>query len=300
MSQKKTDRIFGIRAGYGEPPAAVDSVTRQRNVFRHQERRPTRLDSYRQDLKNYWRSFPKWGSISAANYAKKAVAVHSTTDEVILEWIQQASDETADKRHNNRRYPFFRRVTMTIDHSQQTKLSAFSRDISSSGIGLLHNVPVEPGPLSLTISTTRDRQIDVSTKIAWCQSCGVGWYFSGGRFTGLSVVNSASLLLPAMAEVDRRLKQRYPFFRPVTITIADSQGTKLPGFSRDISTSGIGLLHKTPLETQHAILTIPRKAHQPFDVRSEIMWCKPCGNGWYVNGGPFVRPMFEQLPDRLL
>ena len=99
---------------------------------------------------------------------------------------------------------------------------------------------------------------------------------------------------------DQRQTGRYPFFRPVTITPQDAAKTKLTAFIRDISPSGIGLLHNMRLETQRVTLTIPTIAGRSVDIKTEITWCKSCGEGWYASGGPFTRIWAERLPDLLL
>ncbi|HVU88938.1 MAG TPA: PilZ domain-containing protein [Pirellulales bacterium] len=85
------------------------------------------------------------------------------------------------------RYPFFRAVSITGPNGEH--YDAFSRDISASGIGLLHNVELPPGLVDIHISSARGYGLQVQTRIFWCQSCGEGWYISGGRFTSVPTVD---------------------------------------------------------------------------------------------------------------
>ena len=87
---------------------------------------------------------------------------------------------------------------------------------------------------------------------------------------------------------EQRAHTRQPFFGPVTIVVEENgKQSDYSCFSRDISPTGIGLLHNMPLECGEVTLTIQR---QSGDVRfrGEIMWCRPCGEGWYLSGARFI------------
>jgi len=88
-------------------------------------------------------------------------------------------------------------------------------------------------------------------------------------------------------QAERRCKVRYPFFRAVTL-IADADGHNLSAFTRDISRSGIGLLHNMRLPMGPATLAIPSEQCGLMRVRIDIVWCRPCGEGWYVSGAEFI------------
>ena len=94
---------------------------------------------------------------------------------------QARADDQMDRR-GAARYPFFRPATL---HSERTDLGphlAFTRELSTNGIGLLHNVPLEPGLYSVTIQTAPGQSYPFPTEILWCRPCGEGWHLSGGRF----------------------------------------------------------------------------------------------------------------------
>ena len=86
---------------------------------------------------------------------------------------------------------------------------------------------------------------------------------------------------------NRRFSRRYPFFQPVAVTTADDSLHEFSAFSRDISETGVGLLHIMPLalgrvqlkiETADGLRTFPAK----------IAWCRPAGDGWYMSGAEFI------------
>lgn len=89
---------------------------------------------------------------------------------------------------------------------------------------------------------------------------------------------------------ERRTAVREPFFRPVTLelTVAGKPQER-SCFSRDISPKGIGLLHNFSLEQgENVVLTIHSDCLGRIRVRSEIMWCTPAGEGWYLSGARFL------------
>ena len=87
---------------------------------------------------------------------------------------------------------------------------------------------------------------------------------------------------------EQRAHTRQPFFGPVTIVVQENgQQRNFSCFSRDISPSGMGLLHNMPLKLGRVTLVIPRES-AGIHLQSEIMWCQPCGEGWYLSGASFL------------
>jgi PilZ domain len=84
---------------------------------------------------------------------------------------------------------------------------------------------------------------------------------------------------------ESRSKARYPFFRPVSIRI---NGENYPAFSREFSEAGIGLLHSVKLKLGEVKVTIPTEQGYSVSIRTRIIWCRQCGEGWFISGGEFV------------
>lgn len=89
---------------------------------------------------------------------------------------------------------------------------------------------------------------------------------------------------------DRRSETRYPFFRQITMHVPGA--TPTVAFSREISPVGIGLLHNVQLTPGEVELTIPSRKGYSIRVRTKVLWCQPCGEGWYISGGQFVGTAF--------
>lgn len=84
---------------------------------------------------------------------------------------------------------------------------------------------------------------------------------------------------------DRRSEVRCPFFRPVSV---HAGGNHYSAFSREISALGIGLLHNFELKLGEVEVAIPSKRGHTVRLRTRLMWCRPCGEGWYISGGVFL------------
>ena len=101
--------------------------------------------------------------------------------------VEAQSKENKDRRRDVR-HAFFRPVSIDVDDGH--RYSAFSREISSSGIGLIHNFNLSAGEVEIRIIHEQGYTIRVRTKIVWCSSCGEGWFISGGRFVGIAAVGA--------------------------------------------------------------------------------------------------------------
>jgi hypothetical protein len=86
------------------------------------------------------------------------------------------------ERRSERRYPLFRPVTIRMGES---RFSAFTRDISSSTIGLLHNRLIAPGEAEITIRLSAGERGKIAVRIEHCRPCGAGWFISRAKFVRL-------------------------------------------------------------------------------------------------------------------
>jgi hypothetical protein len=90
----------------------------------------------------------------------------------------------ADQRETRRerRLPYFGAATVCPMASPTVKLSAFVRDLSPSGIGLVHFMPLNVGEVVVTLEISRGRSVAMLTEIVWCRDFNEGWFASGGKF----------------------------------------------------------------------------------------------------------------------
>lgn len=102
------------------------------------------------------------------------------TDHAVVErLVELASEQRGWERRQEPRHPFFRRATIVRESSPGTRLSAFTREVSLGGIGLLHDYPLPQETVRVIVS---GESKPLTVEIRWCQSCGDGWFISGGRF----------------------------------------------------------------------------------------------------------------------
>ena len=84
---------------------------------------------------------------------------------------------------------------------------------------------------------------------------------------------------------ERRYNARNTFVRPVRFTLKRNPQEILSGFTRNLSDTGIGLIHRFPVEVDDkANVMINRFWDQPVVVRCQAAWCGECENGWYQSG----------------
>ena len=93
-------------------------------------------------------------------------------------------DLLIDKREQRRerRSPYIAAVAVYLGNENGEKVSAFVRDLSPSGIGLVHLTPMPVGRVVLKLQLTRNRIVPMQTEIMWSQEFADGWFASGGQF----------------------------------------------------------------------------------------------------------------------
>ncbi len=88
---------------------------------------------------------------------------------------------------------------------------------------------------------------------------------------------------------ERRTSQRLAFVRPVIITIGRDRRTEIKATSKDLSQTGMGLIHDVPFEVGRiGVLTIHRLYDDPLKIRAECRWCQPFCKLWHVSGWRFL------------
>lgn len=84
---------------------------------------------------------------------------------------------------------------------------------------------------------------------------------------------------------ERRINARQNFVRPVRIICLSKPKDVLNGFTRDLSGTGVGLIHKFEVvEKEQALVTINRLWDDPVIVKCRAAWCAKSENGWYQSG----------------
>ncbi len=92
-----------------------------------------------------------------------------------------------------------------------------------------------------------------------------------------------------------RKESKEPFFRPVSIAV-DGGVTIIAGFSRDISTQGIGLVHLCPIPPGEVVVEVSVAAGRPRFFRVQILWCNRIAAAWYISGGRILELLPNEEP----
>lgn len=108
-----------------------------------------------------------------------------TTEQALERWLDDAADKNWFGKRQHGRYPYFRPVNVTLGIPRETEVSAFSTDISQTGIGLLHHSNLPLQEVTLAIETNVGLFVRCRAKVAWTRPCGNRWYRSGMRTTGI-------------------------------------------------------------------------------------------------------------------
>jgi hypothetical protein len=116
--------------------------------------------------------------VSASHYFSGSVYHCGTTPQTLV-WLSAVLSDELNRRLF-RRYPFVRQVELAPEDGEAQ--SAFSRDISRGGIGLIHRQPLPPGPVAVTIPSKAHGELVGTADIQRCRSIGEGWFASGGPF----------------------------------------------------------------------------------------------------------------------
>jgi hypothetical protein len=105
-----------------------------------------------------------------------------SNDDRIFSALQELLDSPDWDRRTSRRISFFGPVTVGLPDVDYVTLSAFARDISPGGVGLVHLMPLQKGEVVIGLTVPSGKQVSLLTEICWCRDYGNGWYASGGRF----------------------------------------------------------------------------------------------------------------------
>ena len=194
-----------------------------------------------------------------------------------------------------RRYPFFRPITIASGNASR---AAICRDVSRLGMGLLDVEPTEPGGVFAVRAPVATGHLRVDCESKWCSQIADGCFLSGVRFRDVAASVSLSLLSEVIREeVNRRVQQRFPYFRQVAIRCGGKAWQS--AFCRDISREGMGLVHKWPLVPGRAIVRISDEEEE-HEVSIDIRWCLPAGQGWFFSGGKYASVWLEEVPAKFL
>jgi hypothetical protein len=102
----------------------------------------------------------------------------SSPDKLMYRLLVQAETDFNNDRRSEKRFPFFRPVSVKVDGRNY---SAFTREISASALGLMHNMELPEKQVEILVAGQRQT---LSAQVERCEACGDGWYISGCKILG--------------------------------------------------------------------------------------------------------------------
>ena len=94
--------------------------------------------------------------------------------------LEEARHGVTEEDRSSARHAFFHPVTVILKDG--TRCSAFSRDLSEIGVGMMHSMPLSLDDVEIRISTGLAYFVHVQARIVWCRLSERGWHVSGALF----------------------------------------------------------------------------------------------------------------------
>ena len=92
--------------------------------------------------------------------------------------------------------------------------------------------------------------------------------------------------------VEKRAHERVPLHRQITLYF-DDDPMPSPGFMRDISEAGVGIIHDFMIPLGEATIRMASNSGKTLCARVNILWCRETRRHCYISGGTFVRVFAE-------
>ena len=73
----------------------------------------------------------------------------------------------------------------------------------------------------------------------------------------------------------------------VPAEIRTPRGNTIAAMTREISRTGIGLLHRGAVSPGKVVVRMASESRE-FQYNVQIEWCHPCDNGMFMSGGSFL------------
>lgn len=99
---------------------------------------------------------------------------------------------------------------------------------------------------------------------------------------------------PSERMVERRRAHRYPYPHLVVLTPVMPDGSTQTGppvvaAGKQISETGLGFFHPTPLPFRRVIASLEQAENQWVGFLLDLHWCRFTRYGWYESGGRFLQ-----------
>ena len=176
--------LFGLVAASG-----LEAVQRVRLSHERQKERKKALARYENAMGEIQRQKKVDAEVrkAAKRIAEFAAKQGGTVPEVDLE--EAAGEQAATNRRSEKRTKCPLPIEILVNDAEgrcvcwaeDDSHRAYIRNISPSGIGLLHNKPIDVHRVVLRVSLENDERVSLSVCLLWCRPAKKGWFSSGGK-----------------------------------------------------------------------------------------------------------------------
>jgi hypothetical protein len=104
------------------------------------------------------------------------------SEEALQNLLVSAREGNMAERRIDPRFPYFAPVTLRPAAAIDRPQTAYARELSQGGIGLLHYVPFEVGQVFQIAVQDEAFNWKKRCEVSWCKPAGDGWFVSGCRF----------------------------------------------------------------------------------------------------------------------
>jgi len=176
--------LFGLAAAYG-----LETVHRVRQSCEDRRKRKQSLMRYENAMEGIQRQNRTDAEVRRATKRITEFAAQRHVKIPALDWEDPAEEqETTNRRSEGRT-----KCSIPVDVfeygatgelnalAQDDSHTAYMRNISSSGIGVLHHSPIDAHQLVLRIALGDDEYISLRVCLLWRRPEKDGWYSSGGK-----------------------------------------------------------------------------------------------------------------------
>ena len=173
---------------------------------------------------------------------------------------------------------------------KEFSLSAFSRDISSNGLGVITSQPFSAGSQMAIQMHLQGGGNKVRCQCRWNTAFGESFWASGWELSegGNLDVQAIKDQVPSV-RYDARSADRKRFSIPVVVR----QKGKLPkinGFTRNISGEGVNIISSRPIrENSFCLIEFIRNNGERCEAIAKCVWTRKFGDSHWTTGWQFPR-----------
>jgi hypothetical protein len=117
---------------------------------------------------------------------QRLLLLAGTMQEYIDKLLMEIQRSKFTERRTESLQSFVRPVVIHLPHGPSIR--AFSKHLSSQGIGVITENSFQPGSLAtLEIHSMHGDAVLLRSEVRWCDPYGKGWYLIGWKFIGIGV-----------------------------------------------------------------------------------------------------------------